>query len=399
MLLIVALSESSPREGTALRKLSAYLLAISISLMVLGWSGRPAAAVVQPGFEAKQELAIPTDPVAPPSTDNSDASSVDVDVTVGGVRADSVSSDPGVFGRIRAWFGTHGKATAKGAAVGLVVGGLFAAGAVALGVVGAPILLIVGAGVLGGAIYGASVGNADFNWLEAGATALLSSITTLAGGVAAAAGRAGASGTSAVGRGLIGSITRGAAGGSVRSGIVNAALDAVDAYETVAIVTDEEANWQEKAVAGLGLLPLGVASKAARHIADNLPKEIREVGSSEYAKRLGFKRFTENNYRKALIKHTGGKNPGKAFQAHHVFPQEFKDIFKDTDFTIHDPRFMAWWESGSHQEHALAYNQAWRIWFRDHPNPTPEQTIQAAQDIMANFGRTADFWEGSYGFF
>gem|GEM_PF-2752913 len=378
--------------------------------------------MVQPGFEAKQELAIPTDPVAPPSTDNSDASSVDVDVTVGGVRADSVSSDPGVFGRIRAWFGTHGKATAKGAAVGLVVGGLFAAGAVALGVVGAPILLIVGAGVLGGAIYGASVGNADFNWLEAGATALLSSITTLAGGVAAAAGRAGASGTSAVGRGLIGSITRGAAGGSVRSGIVNAALDAVDAYETVAIVTDEEANWQEKAVAGLGLLPLGggvgkvgktslgvvdkagktplgVVSKVARHIADSLPKEIREVGSSEYGKRLGFKRFTENNYRKALIKHTGGKNPGKAFQAHHVFPQEFKDIFKDTDFTIHDPRFMAWWESGSHQEHALAYNQAWRIWFRDHPNPTPEQTIQAAQDIMANFGRTADFWEGSYGFF
>lgn len=260
---------------TAVRKLGACLFAVCISLTALGWTGRPAAAAVPPGFEAEQELAIPTDPVPPPTTENSDTTLVDADVTVNGVQVTPVNSDPGVFGRIRSWFSTHGAATAKGAVVGLVVGGLVAAGAAALGILGAPVLLVVGAGVLGGAIYGAAVGNANFNWFQATTTAALSAVTVATGGLAGV-GRATASGASAAGRGLFGGVARGTVGSAARSGIVesalgapagtgisaalrttsNLALSAYDAYETVAVVTDEHASWQEKAIAGLGVCQL-----------------------------------------------------------------------------------------------------------------------------------------------
>lgn len=254
-----------------MRKLTACLLAVCISLSVLGWTAAPAAAEVPPGFETRQETRTQTDRMPPPAKENGRPSSVGADFGVDGAQPGAVNADTGLFGKIRAWLSTRGAAAVKGAGVGLLVGGLIAAGALALGIAGAPLLLAVGAGVLGGALYGASVGNADFNWLEAGASAALSSISALTGGLAAGVGRAGAS---VAGRGLLGGAARGA-GGAVRSGIVqpvlsaaersgissalrttaNLALSARDAYDAVSVLTDKEASWQDKLLAGVGALP------------------------------------------------------------------------------------------------------------------------------------------------
>lgn len=191
-----------------MRKLSAYLLAVFVSLTMLGWAARPAAAEVLPELEAETELTIPVDPAASPSAENIDQGVDGTDITVDEFEANAVDSHPGVIGRIRAWLSTHGLATVKGAGVGLAVGGLIAVGAIAFGLLGAPALLVVGAGVLGGALYGASVGNANFNWFTAASAAALGSLTVLIGGLAAGVGRAVSPGAATVGEGLFGSLAR-----------------------------------------------------------------------------------------------------------------------------------------------------------------------------------------------
>jgi len=75
---------------------------------------------------------------------------------------------------------------------------------------------------------------------------------------------------------LLGGSAKGTAGNAARAGIAqtalgaaertgvgtalrttgNLALSAYDAYDTVAVLTDEEASWEEKAVAAPGVLPL-----------------------------------------------------------------------------------------------------------------------------------------------
>lgn len=88
------------------------------------------------------------------------------------------------------------------------------------------------------------------------------------------------------------------------------------------------------------------------------------------------------------VKHTG-LDPGPNFHAHHVFPLKFeirfKRIFKDRDFTIHDPRFLAWWDKDTHLKFKDAYNKMWRRFFRSTPEPTPEQTVEQAIRIMKTF--------------
>jgi len=52
------------------------------------------------------------------------------------------------------------------------------------------------------------------------------------------------------------------------------ALTAADAVETVTVLADREASWQEKAVAGAAVLPLGTlvskAGKTSLRVVDNL---------------------------------------------------------------------------------------------------------------------------------
>ena len=67
------------------------------------------------------------------------------------------------------------------------------------------------------------------------------------------------------------------------------------------------------------------------------------------------------NLRKNLIKATG-KDPGRAFEAHHNLPKKFEDFFKGASkskIDINNPKYGAWVEKGSHRSDAYAFNKEW----------------------------------------
>ena len=65
------------------------------------------------------------------------------------------------------------------------------------------------------------------------------------------------------------------------------------------------------------------------------------------------------NLRKNMIKATG-KDPGRAFEAHHNLPQKFEKFFNKKGIdNVHDSKYGAWVEKGSHRSDAYAFNKEW----------------------------------------
>lgn len=92
--------------------------------------------------------------------------------------------------------------------------------------------------------------------------------------------------------------------------------------------------------------------------------------------------LNRNNFRDNLSKLTG-ENPADA-QAHHVFPQEFRERFKDLGINIDDPQYGSWWEASDHRLNAYDYNSAWRNFLRRHP--TQNEALDFGRSLMSNFG-------------
>jgi hypothetical protein len=122
---------------------------------------------------------------------------------------------------------------------------------------------------------------------------------------------------------------------------------------------------------------------------------LQDASSDDLARTMNFKRFTRYNYRKGLIRWTG-TDPGRAFQAHHVFPKSlepyFKKIFAQAGVNIHDPRYMAWWERVSHNQNKDLYNDKWLRFLLD-PNQskTVEETLKFGRQLMDSFGLKVSF--------
>lgn len=92
-----------------------------------------------------------------------------------------------------------------------------------------------------------------------------------------------------------------------------------------------------------------------------------------------------NCYRDNLIDRT--KIDLDGFDAHHIYPQEFRQIFENIyDIDIDDGENLEWWERGDHQANAAEYNQAWRDFFRTYPNADEDLVEEFAQDLMQYFG-------------
>ena len=98
--------------------------------------------------------------------------------------------------------------------------------------------------------------------------------------------------------------------------------------------------------------------------------------------------FTKSNFRSNLIKATG-LNPGKASQAHHVFPQKFESIFGSKGINIHDPKFGSWWETTSHLKNASGYNAAWETFLKT--NPSQSQIMNYGRQLMGQYGLPVGF--------
>jgi hypothetical protein len=101
-----------------------------------------------------------------------------------------------------------------------------------------------------------------------------------------------------------------------------------------------------------------------------------------------FRSFTKRNYRENLIRLTG-VNPEGAVDAHHVFPQKYRERFLKKGINIDEPRYLTWWEKESHRRAASAYNKAWDEFIRKNQTATSVQILQQGKEFMAELGGTS----------
>lgn len=116
-----------------------------------------ALAEVPPGFEPEVRFVNPEE--FGDTSANSSGKSAVMDGSSGAQSANA--------GSFWGWLGDHGMGLVKGIGAGLIGAAVVVGVAVLVVGAGAPLLLMAGAAVLGGAVYGALVGSKNFNWTEA----------------------------------------------------------------------------------------------------------------------------------------------------------------------------------------------------------------------------------------
>lgn len=173
-----------------------WLTALCLIWLVAAWV-MPTAAQVPPGYEPEVRLLNPEG--FGDGSSNSSGKSAAVDGSSGGQ-----SAKTGGFG---SWLADHGLGLVKGIGAGLI-GAAVVVGVAALVVgAGAPLLLMAGAAVLGGALYGAFAGSKNFSWTEAIVGSVIGGVSAgvgswLAGTGSALASRVGVAAVDMVGGGL-----------------------------------------------------------------------------------------------------------------------------------------------------------------------------------------------------
>lgn len=103
---------------------------------------------------------------------------------------------------------------------------------------------------------------------------------------------------------------------------------------------------------------------------------------------------TGRNFRERVTKLLGEPpEGGKAYQAHHAFPQtqEFDAFFKRVGLDKHDAKYGSWVKARQHQQGAAAYNREWRLFIRDNPKASLQQVINEGKRIMKLFGYKINF--------
>lgn len=80
--------------------------------------------------------------------------------------------------------------------------------------------------------------------------------------------------------------------------------------------------------------------------------------------------------------------------AHHIFPKQFEEAFKNAGIWVHDPRIMAPLPKDLHTDiHAAGYNAEWSAFFRT--NPDYDATVAKAKEMTEEYG-FADFLKGYF---
>ena len=97
-------------------------------------------------------------------------------------------------------------------------------------------------------------------------------------------------------------------------------------------------------------------------------------------------RFNARNFRKNLLNRTPKPQGMKAAQAHHVLPQALEDTFNKLGINVHDPKWGAWVEGGTHQSWTRSYQDAWVQWLGDNPYATIEQVEAQASTLAEMYG-------------
>lgn len=112
------------------------------------------------------------------------------------------------------------------------------------------------------------------------------------------------------------------------------------------------------------------------------------VPSDELARKMGLSKFTENNYREGLMRLTGRTSDEvQAMEAHHVFPQGFREKFEKAGIeNIHDARLLVWVDRAEHQASSRDYSEAWRTFFEEKPDAVLEDVLKEGERLAGDFG-------------
>jgi hypothetical protein len=134
---------------------------------------------------------------------------------------------------------------------------------------------------------------------------------------------------------------------------------------------------------------LAAGAKVAKRVVPKLKKakaveegaEATERGAAELLS------FTGGNFRENLARLTGVKPEGS--QAHHIFPQKFRDLFNRSGINVDDPHYGAWWEQPIHGQASYQYNLDWQNLFRS--NPSRDQILQFGREQARKYGFQVHF--------
>ncbi len=130
----------------------------------------------------------------------------------------------------------------------------------------------------------------------------------------------------------------------------------------------------------------GVATKNTAHSAMLLSETTGKIDSlPAYAKGLN-----------ARLRAAYGDPPSYMTkpQAHHVFPQKFRNYFKNVfndKYAIDKEKYAQWWNSPDHQSKAGEYNRKWEIFIENHPYPALDEVLQFGREIMEQYGFSVHF--------
>ena len=98
-----------------------------------------------------------------------------------------------------------------------------------------------------------------------------------------------------------------------------------------------------------------------------------------------FKPFTKSNFRHNLEQATD-ISPGAKAEAHHVFPQKFRNEFKQAGVNIDDPKYGTWWSKPEHGKNAYKYNKQWERHAKDIPYMKKEEILEYGREFMEPYG-------------
>jgi Pretoxin HINT domain len=91
-----------------------------------------------------------------------------------------------------------------------------------------------------------------------------------------------------------------------------------------------------------------------------------------------------NNYRANF---TNENEMPDEYQVHHSLPQQYSELFEDSDTNIHDNQFLRGVDQATHQQ----ITNAWRVWGAANSSPTAESVMDFAGDIDEQFGDSMIF--------
>ncbi len=102
-----------------------------------------------------------------------------------------------------------------------------------------------------------------------------------------------------------------------------------------------------------------------------------------------------SGFRGKLSKFTGFAPKG--WDAHHVFPRQFRTQFKKLGIDINKPEFGAWWKREAHQRYSREYATRWDQFFRDvkaerlDAETAAKRAMELAQELAQKYGYETHF--------